>query len=70
MVTRGVAYVVFILALLVLAYRYGFFTGAIIFLTAVMLGLCLMVILLPLHSRYAYILTAVTLIIIVIENSI
>lgn len=69
-ITRLVAYMAFVLALLVLAYRYGFFTGSIIFFTALMLGLCLVVMLLPLHNRYAYLLIVIALIIIVIENRI
>lgn len=67
--TRILAYIIFAMSLAVLGYQYGFFTGFIIFLTTLMLSLCLIVMLLPLHNKYAYILTALSIIIIVIENS-
>ncbi|MEE1963948.1 hypothetical protein V1387_14740 [Allomuricauda taeanensis] len=67
--TRILAYTSFALAIVFLGHQYGFFTGFVIFLTTLMFGLCITVMFLPLHNKYAYILMGLCIIVILIENS-
>ncbi|WP_375586872.1 DUF3325 family protein [Flagellimonas aurea] len=67
--TRWLAYAIFALSLALLGYQYGFFTGFVIFLTTLMFGLCITVMLLPLQNKYAYILAGLCIVVILIENS-
>ncbi|MEO0573066.1 MAG: hypothetical protein AAF039_15265 [Bacteroidota bacterium] len=67
MVTRILAYFLFLLAIVVLGNSYGFWTGFVIFLMVLMFALLLTMVLLPLNKKYAYLLTALSIIAILTE---
>ncbi|MEM8507678.1 MAG: hypothetical protein AAF717_07605 [Bacteroidota bacterium] len=67
-VVGGIAYILFLIAFALMAYRYGLATGGIIFLITLMLGLSLTIMFLPLHKKYAYVLLGLSLLSIVMEN--
>ncbi|MEM9000203.1 MAG: hypothetical protein AAGB24_08050 [Bacteroidota bacterium] len=68
-VVRIASYGFFILSMASLIHQFGLASGLIIFLIVLMFGLCLIVMFLPLHKKYAYLLVGLGLLSIVIENS-
>ncbi|WP_422858901.1 DUF3325 family protein [Flagellimonas sp. S174] len=62
------AYGLFILANTILVYQFGWATGLIIFFMVLMFGLSVIIILLPLHKKFAYLLIGLSLLSILIEN--
>ncbi|MEM9078590.1 MAG: hypothetical protein AAGC43_16235 [Bacteroidota bacterium] len=66
--TRWVAYLMFLLSASIFAYQLGIGTGLTAFFISVLLGLCLTIVLLPLNKKYVYVLGALSVIVIVMEN--
>lgn len=66
---RVAAYFLFVLANVVFIYQFGWATGLTVFLLVVMFGLSITVMLLPLNKKYAYLLLGLSLLSIIIENS-
>jgi len=69
-VNRFIAYFLFVISLVLLGYEFGFWTGLVIFIITVMFALTLTITLLPLNKRYAYLLTALSLFVLLIEYAI
>lgn len=67
-ITRALAYALFSIALVLLAYQHGFFTGFTVFLMCLMLGLGLAVVVFPINSKYAYVLAGLSLFVILITS--
>lgn len=65
-----IGFSLFILAIIILGFQYGFYTGTIIFLSALMLGMSMTIIFLPLNKKYAYLMAGLSILVIVIETSI
>ncbi|MEM9361859.1 MAG: DUF3325 family protein [Bacteroidota bacterium] len=66
--TRWIGYLLFLVSASIFVYQFGLGTGLIAFFITVLLGLCLTIILLPLNKKYVYVLGALSVIVIVIEN--
>ena len=66
---RSIAYLLFFFATILLMIQYGPATGLVIFLIALMFGLCLTIMFLPLNKKYAYLLVGLSLVCIIIENT-
>lgn len=68
-VLRIVAYLFFVASAIILMVGYGPATGLLIFLITLMFALCLIIMFLPLNKKYAYLLVGLSLLFIIIENS-
>lgn len=66
--TRAVAYIAFLLSILIFTVQFDFATALVIFMITVMLTLGLMIILLPLNQKYVYLFAGLSLVVVVIEN--
>ncbi|MBS9460912.1 hypothetical protein KIM67_00715 [Flagellimonas sp. 389] len=66
--TRVVAYIVFLLSILIFTVQFDFATALVIFMITVMLALGLIITLLPLNQKYVYLFAGLSLVIIVMEN--
>ncbi len=66
--TRIFGYTLFVASFTILSLQFGFATGIVIFIMAVLLALSLTIMLLPLHRKYAYILAGLSVLVIVVEN--
>ncbi len=55
-ITRWGGYLFFFVAIILLTKSYGFWTGLVIFMITLMFALTLIIILLPLNKKYAYLL--------------
>lgn len=66
---RIAAYFLFVLANVIFVYQFGWATGLTIFLFVVMFGLSITVMFLPLNKKYAYLLLGLSLVSIIVENS-
>ncbi len=67
---RGIGYLFLVLGAIVLMVQYGLATGLVIFLITLMFGLSVTIMFLPLNKKYAYILLGLSLVFIILENSI
>jgi hypothetical protein len=65
-----VAILILIAAAYVLVYQFGVSTGLVIYLLALMFGLCITIMILPLNNRFAFALTALSIVAIIFENTI
>ena len=65
---RYIGYVLFICAIVILGLQLGFWTGLVTFMLALMFGLCLTIIILPLHNRLGYFLCSLLILFKIIEN--
>ncbi|WP_367279573.1 DUF3325 family protein [Ulvibacterium sp.] len=66
--TRLLAYGLFALSVVIFCWQNGIATGLVAFLVALMFGLCLTIIFLPLHKKYAYLLVGLSLVLIIINT--
>ena len=55
-ITRWGGYLLFFIAMILLNKSYGFWTGLVIFIITLMFALTLIIVLLPLNKKYAYLL--------------
>jgi len=67
--TRLIAYGLFITSIIVLCLQNGLATGLVIFLIALIFGLCITIILIPLNKKYAYWMAGLSVLFIIIENT-
>ncbi len=65
---RLMAYVFFIISIILLTLQLGFWTGLVTFLMVLMFGLSLTIVILPLNKRIAYILCGLSILMVIIEN--
>lgn len=66
--TRLIVYALFVTSIIVLCLQNGLATGLVIFLFALMFGLCITIILIPLNKKYAYWIAGLSVLFIIIEN--
>lgn len=66
-ITRIGSYVLFFLAIVLLTKSYGFWTGLVIFSITLMFALTLIMVLLPLNKKYAYLLFGISVIALLTE---
>lgn len=68
-VLRWISYGMFLLSVTIFCLQNGVATGLVIFLITLMFGLCLTIMFLPLNKKYAYVMVGLSLLSIIIENS-
>ncbi|BFP40766.1 hypothetical protein FGF1_16110 [Flavobacteriaceae bacterium GF1] len=66
---RLISYGMFLLSMVVLCLQNGVATGLVIFLITLMFGLSLTIMFLPLNKKYAYLMVGLSLLSIIVENS-
>ena len=66
-ITRGGGYLLFFIAMILLTKSYGFWTGLVIFMITLMFALTLIIVLLPLNKKYAYLLFGLSVVAILTE---
>ena len=69
-IVRSLGYLLFLGSYLLFSNQLGWGTAIVVFITTLSFGLCLVLIVLPLHKKYVYILGVFSLLIIIVENSI